>query len=356
MRKVYIAAILLLGFAVACQKTELANQEEGENCLVSFSVSGDISTTEAPLTRAGSPNDLYAVQVMKGSTYFAFGIFDDVQAMSLNLKKGSTYSVRMCLVRDAKVHLADYYSLTNGGLKAYNDQVGPFYFWTYSSSYFLRTNKFYYNSNNSFEYYPSATATSTSTHSFYSSSTTAEMSSLRNIRKGTILNTNYPMVSDWFYGELSNYVPTGEKETKSISLVRTGFKLQYQLEGVTDGEVTVKISNSYTVDGSTYSRTFFNSTTNTASYTSADPFIAFYDTYSAWQYADNYTENLTVSVTWKRGIGVTQDLGTKTIQVKRNCLNKVKITLGSDDRGAGVNLSTEAESSMGSVSNDIPVQ
>ena len=133
-----------------------------------------------------------------------------------------------------------------------------------------------------------------------------------------------------------------------IVLRRTGFGLKYELSGVTDGEVTVKVYND--------SRTFIENTTNTSSYESEEQFIAFYDTYSAWQYADNYTENMTVAVTWKRSIGVTQDLGTKVIQVRRNCLNNIKITLGSDDKDAGLSLPTEEESSMGSTSSTIPVE
>ena len=117
---------------------------------------------------------------------------------------------------------------------------------------------------------------------------------------------------------------------------------------MTDGDVTVKVFND--------TRTFIENTTNTSSYESAEQFIAFYDAYSAWLYADNYTENMKVSVVWKRGIGVTQDLGTKTIQVKRNCMNNIRITLASDDKGAGLSLTTEEESTMGNTSSAIPVE
>jgi hypothetical protein len=170
---------------------------------------------------------------------------------------------------------------------------------------------------------------------------------LTQVRNGRINSVSYPTCTDWFYGEVNGYVPNGETGTMDVVLKRTGFKLKYELDGVTDGEVTVKVYNS--------TRTFINNTTNTASYESEEQFIAFYDTYSAWQYADNYTDNMTVAVTWKRSIGVTQDLGKKTIQVKRNCLNNIRITLGSDDKSAGVSLETEAEDSMGSNNSTIPV-
>uniref|UniRef100_UPI004056D808 hypothetical protein n=1 Tax=Alistipes sp. TaxID=1872444 RepID=UPI004056D808 len=162
-----------------------------------------------------------------------------------------------------------------------------------------------------------------------------------------MLKKKYPTCTDWFYGEVNKYTPNGEVATMDIELKRVGFRLKYELSGVTDGEVTVKVYNN--------DRTFINSTTNTASYESEEQFIAFYDTYSAWLYADNYTENLTVAVVWKRGIGVTQDLGTKTIQVKRNCLNNIRIALTSDDKGAGISLNTESEDSMGETGTTIPL-
>ena len=131
-------------------------------------------------------------------------------------------------------------------------------------------------------------------------------------------------------------------------LKRTGFKLKYELSGVTDGKVTVKVYNS--------GRTFIENTTSSKSYESDIQFIAFNDTYSAWKYADNYTENLTVAVTWVRGTGITQDLGTKTIQVKRNCLNNIRIRLSSDDSGSSIKFTTEDENSIGSAESDIAVK
>jgi hypothetical protein len=162
--------------------------------------------------------------------------------------------------------------------------------------------------------------------------------------KAMLNNTMYPSCDGWFYGEAVDYSPTGDYETLDLNFKRVGFKLKYELSGVTDGEVTVKVYNS--------KRTFIENTTNTSSYVSEEQFIAFYDAQSAWEYADNYSENLTVAVSWKRGIGVTQDLGTKVIQVKRNCLNNIKITLGSDDRNGELNISAESEDSMGENTSD----
>lgn len=335
MKRIF-AIISLVALFAACEKPQMERVEEGQDCVVTFNILGDISVSEDDLTRSTpSTNDLYAVQVYKGNERFASGIFDDMSLAKLNLKMGATYSVRICMVRDAKAYLGEDFSLTNNGIRTHNSS--PFY--TGWASY-LMTNRLFYNSNGYRYYYSNSTSTS------YGSSTASSFE-FTEITYGKLYSVKYPTCTDWFYGEVNGYVPDGETGTMDVVLKRTGFKLKYELDGVTDGEVTVKVYNS--------TRTFINNTTNTASYESEEQFIAFYDTYSAWQYADNYTENMTVAVTWKRSIGVTQDLGTKTIQVKRNCLNNIRITLGSDDKSAGVSLETEAEDSMGSNSSTIPV-
>lgn len=373
MKKLF-AIISVLGIFAACNKQEIIEQD-GQDCLVTINLVGEITTSEESLTKSvPSTNDLYVVQVYNGSNPFACGVFDDMSLCKLNLKKGSSYSVHICMVRDAKTYLGEDFSLTNNGIRSYctsagssrkydsdyyyntlyyrNENLGPYYFvgamgYAMGKSsddyYFYRTNCLWYNSNRYVEYYGGSTTTATSRDNYPNSNF-----QFSQIRSGKLLNSSYPTCTDWFYGEVNNYTPNGETATMDIVLRRTGFGLKYELSGVTDGEVTVKVYNG--------TRTFIENTTNTSSYESEEQFIAFYDTYSAWQYADNYTENMTVAVTWKRSIGVTQDLGTKTIQVKRNCLNNIKITLGSDDKNAGLSLTTEEESSMGSTSSTIPVE
>lgn len=327
---------------------------------VSLNLAGDFSVdvTQDPLTRAASTDDTYALNVYYDkegdgtvNDIYAYGLFDNVADMTITLLSNHKYDIYCSLIKDAKTYLSDYFSLTNNGLAITFDQVGPFYYYYYdgyssedfnNSSYYLQTNRFFYNSNELLYYYNGVDATTTS----YSSKSGLYFE-LKDIREGELLKKKYPTCTDWFYGEVNKYTPNGEVATMDIELKRVGFRLKYELSGVTDGEVTVKVYNN--------DRTFINSTTNTASYESEEQFIAFYDTYSAWLYADNYTENLTVAVVWKRGIGVTQDLGTKTIQVKRNCLNNIRIALTSDDKGAGISLNTESEDSMGETGTTIPL-
>lgn len=380
MKKIF-AIISVLWIFVACSKQEIIEQE-AQDCLVTINLVGEITTSEESLTKSvPSTNDLYVVQVYNGSDPFACGVFDDMSLCRLNLKKGSSYSFRICMVRDAKNYLGEDFNLINNGVRTYrstyysgstpfsaplydipregtynryyyNFITGPYYMTgayghdreivaDSNNWYYYPINRMWYNSNGYVNYYKGSTSTSMSTHD-------SESFRFGQIRAGRINEVSYPTCTDWFYGEVNGYTPNGQTATMDIVLRRTGFGLKYELSGVTDGEVTVKVYND--------TRTFIENTTNTSSYESEEQFIAFYDTYSAWQYADDYTENMTVAVTWKRSIGVTQDLGTKVIQVRRNCLNNIKITLGSDDKDAGLSLTTEEESSMGNTSSSIPLE
>ena len=370
MKKIFIIAISMIGIFSACNKVDIVEndiEQDGKECLISFNLVGEITTSISPLAKGSAlTDDIYLVQVYRGSQYFALGYFDNLESMKIYLKRGSTYRFVIAMVKDAKNLLGTRFNLQQNSIQNnYADSFDFTYrkqtssnsgsydtYYSRSNSYYYPLNRYQYAFKNQFAYYSSSTSASLSTYSFlyngYGESNGVLYFYFPSIEHARLNGTNYPTCTDWFYGEVNNYTPTGDYDTLDMSFKRVGFKLKYELSGVTDGEVTVRIYNS--------TRTFINNTTNTSSYSSNASFIAFDDAKSAWQYAENYSENMDVSVVWKRGIGVTQNLGTKTIQVKRNCLNNIKITLGSDDRNAGVNMSMEAESSMGNLNTDIPVQ
>ena len=360
MKKFVLIASLMAACSICgCNKIEPLSDKENDKeqeCKVSINLLGDITTSETEMTKSTSPtNNLYGVQVYQDGKKFALGIFDDVSCMNINMKSGHVYLVKVCMIKDAK-SLVSCYSLANGGVQL--NYQGPFLMSEisrldelYYMPGYIKSNTFFYYSNHFFQYYKNSTSTEMQTASIRSDSSYEKKKGyfeLDQLGVGSLNGVDYPTCVDWFYGEKGEYVPQGEFGQMDIPLKRTGFKLKYELSGVTDGQVTVKINNG--------TRTFIETTTTTESYSSDTQFIAFKDAYSAWKYADNYTENMDVTVTWVRGIGITQNLGTKTVQIKRNCLNNIKIKLGSDDRGAGVSLNAEAESSMGSAENNIPVE
>lgn len=322
--KIWLLAAMFAFSACGSDETIVGQEEpvkELKEYTVSLKLGGEVTTSESPLARAETEsNDLYGVQVYRKKNsygsygsydYFANGLFDNVGDININLLEGSTYKFEVVLVKKGK----DLIHEPENGLRY------PFYRGSSSS---VTINSFSDTSN----YRDNAL--------HYGMISTSEYSSG---------NVKYPE-ADWYYGELENYTPTVNGAVE-IDLKHTVFGLQYEVTGITDGTVSVTIRNS--------ERSFFSNSSIAEDYTSEEKIIAFYDTYNAWQYADNYTENLTVKVSWTRGVGVVQDLGSKAIQVKRNVMNVVRIKLGAEDGSATFGITTEDDTSMETESVDIPL-
>ena len=340
MKRFLFLMIFVVGLLTGCDQIDPTQRQE-EDCWITLRPSGEITSSESPITKA-STEDIYLVQLYRGTTAFALGYFDDIESMSFNLKKGTDkYRIIVSLIKNGKTALESHYSAQTNAIYAYDqgDSYSIGGYWPSSNYQRVELNSVYYNSVGKIR------CVFTNGFSLYSCGNNLE---LYKIEKARINRSIYCQSDDWLYGEITDYSPNGDFETLNVDLKRVGFKLKYELSGVTDGEVTVTIANS--------DKTFFQETVSSATYESATNFYAFYEARNAWLYADNYSENLTVSVSWLRGIGVTQDLGSTTVQVLRNCLNNIKITLGSDDRSAGMSLSVEPESSIGSSAVTIPLE
>lgn len=299
-------------------------EKELKEYTISLKMGGEVTASDSPLARAETEsNDLYGVQVYSDKTdygYFAYGLFDNVSDMKINLLEGSTYKFVVLLVKDGKNKVKYYENTYGSGYKE------PF-------RYSIRHNYSNVSTNNNKELSNSFEVVD---YKYFDA----------DMQKGYMDGTYYPE-ANWYYGELSNYTPE-INGTVEIDLKQTVFGLQYEVTGITDGTVSVTIQND--------KRTFFENSSIAEDYTSEEKIIAFYDVYNAWKYANNYTENLTVSVSWKRGVGVVQDLGSKTIQVKRNVMNVVRVKLGATDGNATFGITTEDDSEMKKESVDIALK
>ena len=92
------------------------------------------------------------------------------------------------------------------------------------------------------------------------------------------------------------------------------------MTGVSDGTASILIKNG--------NNTLLDKSGISGEYHSEVIVFSFADMHGAWQYSDNYAENVTISMTWMRGVGVLQDLGSRVIQVKRNRVNVINVALG----------------------------
>lgn len=121
-----------------------------------------------------------------------------------------------------------------------------------------------------------------------------------------------------YYGIADKFTASGTNKQINLALKSVGFGLQYKITGVTDGTVSLTIKND--------DKTFYANNDITSSYTSSINYWGFENIEDAYNY-DDYTENLTVSMKWMRGVGIEQDLGSQMIQVKRGAVNVVEIAL-----------------------------
>jgi hypothetical protein len=314
-----ILSLLLVATFCSCSKEDAPVQEEDKFYTVSLKFNGDITTADSPLTRGTATNDLYGLIIWQDGSIFGGGLYDNVEDMKVRLQSSKKYKFVVTVVKNGKNVIC-------------NDSEGytyPFYYtYKYNSNTFrypmVLSNKLL--NNISSDYY----------NSF--------KSGYSNIKSG---NSSYYPETDRFYGEVDNYTPT-ENGVVNMDLKRTAFGLQYKVSGVSDGTVTVTIKNSQ--------QTFFKKSDITADYSSEEKVITFKDVCSAWQYADNYTEKVSVSASWARGIGITQDLGSKQVVVKRNKMNVIHIKLATDESGNKLGIDVESDEDMNDESVTIPLE
>lgn len=406
MKKRYI---LVMGMAVAlaaCQTEKMTPGEstEDDRILVSLALTGEVTVNEEPLviTRAGetSSKDLYGVQVYENDLEYAYGLFDNVSDMKIYLHSGKTYSFECTLIKDGKEKLMGFtkslvpdhprcfIDYTRGGSPL--SYVYAYYFPNTESSRYYNAGaihpetsypvNFYFDYAVSYYSYPFVFVTGgrswikpTSgsrpvpegvrlTNSFsyasyggmallpYSLVILSDVSEnefnlpFNSVQQGDSFGApllTYPQV-DRYYGKSGSYTATyGNTTPVTIEMKHVVFGVKYKITGITDGSVSITIKND--------DKTFFEQTGITADFTSEQKLYCFTDILSAWQYADGYAENVTVSMTWARGVGVTQDLGSQVVQVKRNAMNTINISLGSDDGGAKLGVNPE-NAEMGNLS------
>ena len=298
-----ISTILVL--LTSCNKGIEPEIDSNATCEISLNFVGEISTTITPLTKSINSADLLGIQVYKinngSESKFAYGLFDDASNIKLHMQKGFKYRIVATVLKNGKSLL-------------YKSSSGYYYPFNRGSSNTNITNSFIYSTSSYFDY----------------------------LGSGMIENTGYDYVKYpealRYYAEVLNYSPV-ENGSLPIELKHTGFGIKYKVKGLTDGTLALNVKNS--------SRSFIDESAISSDGESDTKYFSFYNVSDAWKYADDYMEDITVSVKWARGIGVTSDLGSKTVKVKRNQINSINVTLSSDDGGGSLNFNVEPDSSMG---------
>lgn len=294
IRLFQVLSLLIVVTLFSCSKEDAPYQEDDKFYMVSLNFKGDITTADSPLTRGTATDDLYGLLVWENNAIMGGGLYDNIEDMKFRLQASKKYKFVVTAVKNGK--------------------------------------KVIYKSDKGLYQYPF--------ESYLTNSFASPHPQLSNLQSGYsyvgLSGRDYPE-TDRFYGEVIDYVPT-ENGVVNMDLKRTAFGLKYEVSGVSDGTVAVTVKNSYAV--------FFEKSDITADYTSEEKIFTFKNVYSAWQYADNYTENVEVSVSWKRGIGITQDLGSKEVVVKRNKMNIIHIKLATDESNQNLGIDVESDANM----------
>lgn len=316
MKKVILAILCPLLLAGCSQDDRLSEPAESQEVYtVRLNLNGDIQTEDSPLSRAETEShDLYGIQVYKDGEFFAAGMFDNTDNITINLLAGGSYKFVCTAIKEGKDILYYHHAYGYGYGGCFNcNSYGNL--WNNSNSFLYSVSNIMFQLNSNYTFY---TPTSRDTKRC------AEI--------------------DRFYGELDGYTPS-VNGVVNLELKRVSFGIKVNVSNITDGNVAVKCYNSF--------NTFVDVSGLTANYESEGKLFSMYDIYNAWQYADSYTENITLDVTWNRGVGVTQKWS-KTIQVKRNAMNTVRIKLSADDSDVGVGVTPEG-GEMGDEEEDIPL-
>ena len=319
-----LIGMLLIGsstlFSCSNNEDELPPKEQEQNSqetyTISFNLGGEfISTSETPLSRTEvTPKKIYGINVYykkDDESYYrdyAYGLFDNIEDMTISLIGGYKYKFECSMVKN------DTDTLYHNNSKYY----APFHkdYSSYSGYKGIElSNKFSISTTNSIR--------------------------LTGLREGnTCISTSndserYPKI-DRFYGELTDYIPTKDG-VANIDLKRTAFGLKSIVTPPIDGTLFVYIR---TNDGSINSNIELSADDNILESSSM---YTFYEVYECWQ-AENYTKDFTIRLKWKRANGATQTFE-EVITVKRNVMTTVNVN---------VNGST-TDSSLGVKEDDTPM-
>ncbi len=285
-----LAIFMCVNFTACSIEDETPELQSPKEYTVSFGFTGDIlDVTESPLTRAVS-NDLYGIQVyaipnIETSTsysgkYYAKGIFDDVSLMKLKLVEGYKYKFKIIKIIDGK----EKSSPLNGTIT--ND-------FTYSNSYYLEGLDF-------------------------GAGVPAGGSSCYN-----------PSNIDSYYGEATDYLPQ-ENGTVTIYMKRAAFGVKLVAYGLIEGTLNIAMPG--------------HTTTMTSSTTDIEKKFTFGFPYLSNLYSnDNYSQDVSINISWTKADGAVVQLGTYNISFKRNKLTTVTIKVQdmSIDKGLGLTFDSE---------------
>lgn len=296
---IFAAVMGVMAFA-SCQEniTPENPAQEQDVYTVQLGFGGEWDVTYEPLTRGNDNNDLYGIQVYSAPnneekttwSKYAYGLFDNVDNVTISLLKGFKYKFVATMVVDGKDKLRKF----SGGSFNY-----PFWISGQNGRRCIVENLFNYSSINYFSYIGNG----------------------ETYLEG-LSNSIYHPNTERFYGELLDYVPEESSNDKAkIHMKRTSFGAKFIAQGklAKAGRLEVLMTQAPAIS------------IDLAQEKQHDDIYTFSNVKAAYDYkTGNYEEDIDVSVNWHYDTEdgeVTVPLGTHKITYKRNATTVVKINL-----------------------------
>ena len=289
-----IAMLSMLSLATSCENSNAPSEQptptEPEYVTVSLGLNIKLDYEYEPLTRAEENNDLYGIQVYSTPvpatensewTEYAYGLFDNVDNLTVKLVRGYEYKFETIMVKDGKDKV----------LKGGDAYGAPFF---HSTS----TNKIMTPLSTSFIY---------GTYGFS--------------RWGKWGISDYLNV-ELYYGELEGYIPGDNDSKATIELKRTSFGVKYIAKGdyAENGNLEILMADAPQLN------------LNLAESNEVSEIYSFKEVSDAWL-DENYTETISVTLRVAYSDGTTSPLGTHDIPFKRNKTTVVNVdmSIGGED-------------------------
>lgn len=317
---------------------------------------GDISATYSPLTKSETSEIFwYGINIKRDGANYLFGIYDDISQFKVQLSTAHSYSFEISAIKTNEDIFEEisgklYYASLDYTAIAY---VANFPFDYDRELYYAGYNGNWRDVHNDpnaklpKSYYLNKLYSQLLLYTYFDSScynlkekTNDKQYVNRLCHLSIGKNTN-----EWYryYGTKNNFTPS-QDEILPFTLKHEGFGLQYSVNGICDGSVSIKIDNAQESNTVTY----FSQPAITTNYTSPQKVIEFRDMTAE-------TEQVKVSVIWTRGNNVVDDLGSTTVNVLRNKVNKINISLGDHSSNKSMSITTDATDYAGSEEKTITI-
>lgn len=279
MKKLLFAGIIAVCGLLfsACNQIEDPTPQDAKTYTVALQLGGEILSVEySDLSKGANDHDLYGIQVdtrPSGTTgsysHYAYGLFDNLNSVTITLVEGNEYQFQVRVVKDGKErirHWSDGYDFPfySQGTDIGATPIGQVFNYSASKYLSLSGGYVYLQDQNSGLWYPEI---------------------------------------DSYYGALSGFVP-GSSEIVTIDTKRVAFGLHVVAEGLTEGKLKIQMEGAY-VQEIAYPET------------ELDKVFSMNNSYAAWS-TDNYKVSLSTSFTWVKDNEEEVPLATQTFDFYRN--------------------------------------